>query len=35
MRFRMGRRKAAVFPVPVSAQPMRSLPSMTIGMTAL
>ena len=35
MRFRIGSRNAAVLPVPVSAQPIRSLPSMTIGMTAL
>ena len=35
MRFRIGSRNAAVLPVPVSAQPMRSSPLMTIGMTAL
>jgi hypothetical protein len=35
MRFRIGSRNAAVLPVPVSAQPIRSSPFMTIGMTAL
>ena len=35
MRLRIGSRNAAVLPVPVSAQPIRSSPFMTIGMTAL
>ena len=35
MRLRIGSRNAAVLPVPVSAQPIRSSPFMTNGMTAL
>jgi hypothetical protein len=35
MRFKIGSKNAAVLPVPVSAHPIKSLPSMTIGMTAL
>jgi hypothetical protein len=35
MRLRIGSRKAAVLPVPVAAQPMRSSPFMMNGITAL
>ena len=35
MRLRIGSRNAAVLPVPVAAQPIRSSPFITNGMTAL